>query len=88
MEDKARFQKAFVGKVTILGSAYKVQTYLEIEGYFGVKVTHLGANLCFLEESEEWVIEDLIGEGETWWKQWFSEVRRWNEEDVNNGRLA
>lgn len=34
-----------------------------MEGYFAIKVTLLGGNLCLLEESEEGVIEDLKREG-------------------------
>ncbi|CAI8607977.1 unnamed protein product [Vicia faba] len=81
-EDNLRLSKAYVDQVIILGSTYNIQTNFEMEGYFAIKVTPLGVNLCLLEESEEGVIEDLIGGGETWWKHWFVEVRRWNEEEL------
>ncbi|CAI8603272.1 unnamed protein product [Vicia faba] len=57
-----------------------------MEGYFVIKVTPLGPNLCLLEETEEGIIEELTGERDEWWKQWFLEVRRWREEDVDEGR--
>lgn len=46
-----RLRKAFVGKVNIPCSTYEMQTKLEMEGYYNVKVTPLGQSLCLLEES-------------------------------------
>ncbi|XP_058775853.1 uncharacterized protein LOC131650141 [Vicia villosa] len=86
--DKNRLVKAYVGVVSIPGSTYNIQSHFKMEGYFLVKVTPMGGNLCLLEESEEGVIEDLIGVGETWWKQWFQVIRRWNELDIDDGRVS
>lgn len=50
--------------------------------FFAIKATPLGENLCLLEESKVRVIKDLIEEGETWWKQWFLEIRKWDEMEL------
>lgn len=64
-EDRSRLGKAYVGEVTLSRLAYNIQTHFDLEGYFEVKVTLMGGNLCLLEESEDGVNEDLIGVGET-----------------------
>ncbi|XP_058763424.1 uncharacterized protein LOC131636852 [Vicia villosa] len=87
-EDRNRLEKAYVGVVSIPGSTYNIQSHFEMEGFFQVKVTPMGGNLCLLEESEEGIIKDLIGDGETWWKQWFQVIRRWNELDIDDGRVS
>lgn len=74
-EESFRFKKPYVGVVLQLGSIYDIQTHFKMEGYFSIKVTPLGANLCLLEEVEEGEIADLIKLGECWWKQWFSEIK-------------
>lgn len=38
----------------------------EIEGYFAIKVTPLGAHLCLLEEFKEGGIRNLIRKGKSW----------------------
>lgn len=45
--------------------------------------------MCLLKEVEveEGLIGDLIGVSETWWKQWFLVIRRWNEFDIDDGRV-
>lgn len=43
-----RFQNAFVAKVAILGSTCSVQTKLEIEGHYNIKVTVMGGSTCLL----------------------------------------
>lgn len=75
-EDLAKFNKAYVGVVVDPGMSYNIQNSFELEGYFSIKVTPIGANLCLLEEFEEGVTRDLIEEGRNWWSQWFSEIRR------------
>ncbi|XP_058732902.1 uncharacterized protein LOC131604483 [Vicia villosa] len=85
-EDKKRFQKAFIGRVLMPGSAYNLQSYMEMEGIFAVRVTPLGGDVCLLEDREEGFIEDLIAEGETWWKSWFSDIKRWEEGMVAESR--
>ncbi|XP_058727198.1 uncharacterized protein LOC131598634 [Vicia villosa] len=86
--DMNQFQKAFVGVVENPGATYNIQEYFNMEGYFGVKVTPMGANLCLLEESEEGELSALIEEASDWIKQWFLEIRPWRPEDVDNERLT
>lgn len=50
-EDPVRYRKAFMGVVVNPGMTYNIQMIFEIEGYFSIKATSLGANLCLLEES-------------------------------------
>lgn len=68
-ENMARMKRAFIGVVHEARMAYNIQTSFKVEGYFAIKVSPLGANLCLLEESEEGVISDLINEGRIWWNQ-------------------
>lgn len=65
---KSRRKKDYIGEVMFSGESYNVQTHLEIEGFFLVKVSPLGANLYLLEEMEEGVIEELLNDPSTWWK--------------------
>lgn len=44
-------------------------------------------NLCLLEEFDEGFIEGLTGEGESWWKNWFLDIRRWKEVEVDISRV-
>lgn len=74
---RSRFEKAYVGNVCIPVSAYNIQTHLEMEGVFAIKITPLGGNCCLLKELEEGFIADLISEGEIWCKTWFTEVKKW-----------
>ncbi|XP_058732931.1 uncharacterized protein LOC131604513 [Vicia villosa] len=85
-ERRKRFAKAFVGKVCIPDSAFNIQTHLEMEGVFAIRVSPLGGNLCLLEENEEGFIEDLINECEGWWRSWFSEIKKWEEGMVEDSR--
>lgn len=77
-----------MGKVLTSGMTYNIQTCFKMEGYFSIRVTPLEANLCLLEEVEEWDILDIIREGETWWKKWFVEIRRCKKEDVDTERVT
>ncbi|CAK8572723.1 unnamed protein product [Lathyrus sativus] len=76
-DDIFRLNKAYVRVVNSPDMSYNIQTSFKTKGYFSIKVTPLGANLCLLEESEEGEIRDLIREAKSWWKQWFSNIRRW-----------
>lgn len=49
--------KAYVGRVKILGSTYNIQTQFEMEGIFAIKVTPMGGNLCLLEEMENGLLK-------------------------------
>lgn len=59
-----------------------------MEGYFGVKITPLGANLCLREESEEGEIKGLIKDASERFNQWFVEIRPCSPQDVDNERLT
>ncbi|KAI5438061.1 hypothetical protein KIW84_023976 [Lathyrus oleraceus] len=59
-EDMVRFEKAFVGVVEKLGSTYNMQDALYAEGYFWIKATPLGTNLCLLEENDDIDNEKLM----------------------------
>ncbi|XP_058726543.1 uncharacterized protein LOC131597900 [Vicia villosa] len=87
-EDRMRLNKAYVCKVIVPGSAYNIQTHFEMEGFFAIKVSLMGGNLCLLEEMEEGYIEDLIGEGETWWRTWFTEIKKWEDAKVDDSRVV
>lgn len=39
---------------------YNIQEIFSMEGYFTVKVTPFGENLCLLEERGECVLEELV----------------------------
>ncbi|XP_058747156.1 uncharacterized protein LOC131620160 [Vicia villosa] len=87
-EQKMRLQKAFVGKTILPGAAYNVHVHMEMEGIFAVKVSPLGGNLCLLEELEKGYIEDFLGSNDCWWSLWFSEVKRWDADSVDEHRDA
>jgi hypothetical protein len=64
-----RYQKAFVGEVLQPGMTYNIQNAFHRQGYFGVKVTPLGANLTLLEGQEEGEVQALIDDAKTWLDQ-------------------
>lgn len=82
-----RFNKAFVGKVEKVGLTYNIQDVFDMEGYFGVKVTPLGAKLCLLEDHGDGDLDDLIASGASWLDKWFVEVKRWEPGVVDNERV-
>lgn len=55
-------KKVFVSFVENAGMSYNIQEAFNAEGYFSIKVSHLGANLCFLVELEVVEIEYIINE--------------------------
>ncbi|MCH98559.1 hypothetical protein A2U01_0019564 [Trifolium medium] len=61
-EDMERLKKAFVGEVVQPGMSYNLQNEFHMQGYFGVKVTPLGANLALLEGQEEGEVTALMEE--------------------------
>lgn len=87
-DDMIRLKKAFVGVVHHSGISYNIHNSFEIEVYFSIKATPLGANLCLLEEIEDGEIKNMISEGKSWWSQWFSDIREWKEEEVDNERVT
>lgn len=87
-EDLVRFDKAYVERVVNPGSTYNMQSSFEVVGFFSVKVTSIGANLCLLEDNEEGFLEAIISEGIVWLGRWFAEVRKWKYEDVDLERVT
>lgn len=61
-----RFEKVYIVKVVIPGSSYNMQRNFHSEGYFSLKVTHLGANLCIHKENEEGELKALIKVAKEW----------------------
>ncbi|MCI81135.1 hypothetical protein A2U01_0102407, partial [Trifolium medium] len=43
-----------------------------MQGYFGIKITPLGANMVLMEEQEEGELQALHDDAKDWLAQWFS----------------
>lgn len=87
-EEVKRFKKAYVGTVLIPCSSYNMQRNFHPDGYFALKVTPLGANIFHLKENKDDELEALLEGVKDWLGQWFSEVRKWKEEDVDPERVT
>lgn len=83
-----RFNKAFIGKVMEGGLSYNMQDIFDLDGYFNIKVTPLGSNLCLLEGRGEGDIDDLVVYGESWLKKWFQSVLEWDPTVVELERVV
>lgn len=53
---------------------------------FSVKISPLGPNFRLLEELDGGILEELISDRSSWWKQWFRYVRPWQISDVDSER--
>lgn len=51
-EGLVKLHKDFVGVVVNLGSTYNIQNIFHTKGYFAIKVTPLGDNVCLLQGQE------------------------------------
>ncbi|CAJ2672764.1 unnamed protein product [Trifolium pratense] len=67
--------------------SYNIQEQFQRQGYFGIKITPLGANMVLMEEQEEGELQALLLEAKSWLDQWFSQVKPWEPELVDNERL-
>lgn len=67
-----KLKKEYVGVVKNTGSSYNIQNHFYEEGYFDVKVSLLGPNLCLLEGSEDGDVDALLEGAVDWWKQRYS----------------
>ncbi|GAU46956.1 hypothetical protein TSUD_403050 [Trifolium subterraneum] len=85
-EDMEKLQKAFVGVVHEPGMTYNIQSSFHRQGYFGVKVTPLGANLALLEEQGDGEVKALMEYAKGWMDQWFKEIRSWCPSDLDAER--
>ncbi|KAI5416291.1 hypothetical protein KIW84_041368 [Lathyrus oleraceus] len=64
-----------------------MQEMFHFEGYFSVKVTPMGANLCLLEDLVDGEMKSLIEGGRYWLGKWFKEIRKWKSNDVDLERV-
>ncbi|GAU42670.1 hypothetical protein TSUD_106440 [Trifolium subterraneum] len=85
-EDIEKLHKAFVGVVHEPGMTYNIQSAFHRQGYFGVKVTPLGANLALLEGQEDGEVKALMEDAKGWMDQWFKEIRSWCPSDLDAER--
>ncbi|XP_045820034.1 uncharacterized protein LOC123913360 [Trifolium pratense] len=86
--DMFRLQKCFIGEVIHLGMSYNIQSAFHRQGYFGVKVTPLGARLTLLDGQEEGEVQALMDEAKDWLKQWFTEIRPWSPKEIDRDRYV
>jgi hypothetical protein len=82
-EDMERLQKAYIGVVAQAGMSYNIQSAFHSQGYFGVKVTPLGANLTLLEGQDDGEVKALMEEAKGWLDQWFVEIKPWSPNDID-----
>ncbi|GAU35431.1 hypothetical protein TSUD_375210 [Trifolium subterraneum] len=68
--------------------AFNIQDEFHMQGYFGVKITPIGANLVLLEDQEEGEIKALMEDAWGWLEQWFKEIRPWSTREVDHDRLV
>lgn len=59
-EEMERLNKMYVGEVKNPGSTHIIQEWFNMQGFFSIKVTPMGANLVLMEEMEEGIIPALI----------------------------
>ncbi|GAU49526.1 hypothetical protein TSUD_377390 [Trifolium subterraneum] len=78
-----KLQKAFVGVVHEPGITHNIQPAFHRQGYFGVKVTPLGANLPLLEGYDDGEVKALMEDAKGWMDQWFKEIRSWCPNDLD-----
>ncbi|XP_058740938.1 uncharacterized protein LOC131613268 [Vicia villosa] len=80
--------KAYVGEVGDPASTLNMQAQFYAEGFFSIKCTSIGANLCLLEDENEGVLKEMVEGGSAWLGQWFKEVRAWSPREVDKERVA
>lgn len=68
--------------------SYNVQEYFNLEGYFSVHVTPLGANMCLLEDCVESELKSILENGGKCLSKWFKEVGPWRESNVDDERVT
>ncbi|PNX87622.1 hypothetical protein L195_g043715, partial [Trifolium pratense] len=87
-EEVQRLKKMFIGEMVSPGMSYNTQEAFHSQGYFGVKVTPLGAHLVLLEGQEEGEVQSLMEDARGWMEQWFKEVRPWSTKEIDLERLV
>jgi hypothetical protein len=83
-----KYRKAFVGEALQPGMTYNIQNAFHRQGYFGVKVTPLGANLTLLEGQDEGEVKALVTDAKSWLEQWFKDIRPWSPKEIDHERVA
>lgn len=68
--------------------SYIIQEIYNMEGYFVVKATPLGTNICLLEEIEDSKLSELVESRRYRLKQWFKKIHKWDPKDVNKDRVT
>lgn len=71
----SKFQKMYVGVVKNPSCAHLVQEWLNIQGFFSIKVTPMGANRVLLEEIEEGIIPALMSDASDYVSEFFNDIR-------------
>lgn len=61
---------------------YLKKVFLE-EGISYIRVTYLGPNLCILEDLVGGKVELFIKERRSWWEQWFTLIKPWEQTDID-----
>ncbi|XP_058733331.1 uncharacterized protein LOC131604934 [Vicia villosa] len=87
-EESDRYLKAFVGVIKDVEVALKIKQIFYEEGLFSIRITLLGPNLCVLEDLVCGEVEALIEERRGWWENWFSVLRPWVPNDVDQERFT
>ncbi|CAK8564766.1 unnamed protein product [Lathyrus sativus] len=81
------FKKEFVGIVSKSSNTYKIQEALNVEGYFMIKATPLGAHMCLLEENNPSDISELVKKDSAWMERWFDNIHPWTPDDVDREKI-
>ncbi|MCH86156.1 hypothetical protein A2U01_0007010, partial [Trifolium medium] len=81
-------QKSYVGEVIHAGMTYNIHDEFHRQGYFGIKITPLGANLVLLEEQETGEVQALMEDAKSWLEQWFRDIRPWTTREADRSRLV
>lgn len=87
-KDMKLFSKMYVGVVRNPRSAHMVQEWFNMQGFFSIKVTLLGANLVLMEEIEEGIISALISDAHEWLYEKFEDIRGWGPMELDNERVV
>lgn len=87
-EELNKFKKMYVAKVRYAGSAHMVQEWFNLQGFFSIKVTPLGANLVLLEEVEEGIIPALVSDAKEWIDEHFDDIRGWCPSELDKERVV
>lgn len=87
-EEMDKFNKMYVGMVKNPGSTHMVQEWMNMQGFFSVKVMPMGANKVLMEEMEEGIIPALLADACDWVYEIFDVVLGWSMQEVDNERVV